>query len=324
MADSANVNNWHWVEKNAEPWSREILKELLLGQNIEQGPVKILLKDFKKLEGDATANNRKAKLIFLYDWSIEVNFVGNVTGSDLEYKGVIEIPNLSDEFDASEIDMNTTIESKGPQEAQIRHVLSTAGLEFIRKQLGEYIRRLKEEFSKGLILETTKPQVVIKGGKGNVFDKRSFQNEVVTSSTKEEKLEKVDVTSFELSDAFKAPPSRLYEMLTSQDLVKVWAGASATVDSKVGGQFSLFGGMITGSFVSLKEDEIVCKWRLKDYPTNHFAQLTVSFVDKGDSSEMKLQVNDCPSNLSEKTQEGLNRHYLQNIGRTFSISSRIF
>lgn len=49
-----NVNNWHWVEKNAEPWSREVLKELLIDQNIEQGSVKILLKEFKKLEGDAT------------------------------------------------------------------------------------------------------------------------------------------------------------------------------------------------------------------------------------------------------------------------------
>lgn len=37
----------------------------------------------------------------------------------------------------------------------------------------------KKNFFQGLILQTTKPQVVTKGGKASVFDKRSFQNEVL-------------------------------------------------------------------------------------------------------------------------------------------------
>jgi activator of HSP90 ATPase len=74
----------------------------------------------------------------------------------------------------------------------------------------------------------------------------------VTASADAGKVqENVDVTSFEVSDAFKAPPSRLYDILTDPDLVKAWAGGSAVLDSKVGGQYSLFNGMITGSFVSL-------------------------------------------------------------------------
>jgi activator of HSP90 ATPase len=118
--DCKNVNNWHWVEKNAEPWSREELKKLLIEQSIEKGPLKIEFKEFKKLEGDATgklfkssvnmkrflANNRKAKLIFLYDWIIEIEFVAKIAGSELEYKGVLSIPNLSDENEASEIDVS--------------------------------------------------------------------------------------------------------------------------------------------------------------------------------------------------------------------------
>lgn len=49
--DMQNVNNWHWVEKNAEPWSRTQLEELFINQTVEKGSLKILLKDFKKLEG---------------------------------------------------------------------------------------------------------------------------------------------------------------------------------------------------------------------------------------------------------------------------------
>lgn len=121
--------------------------------------------------------------------------VATVAGSELEYKGVLDIPNLSDENTADEIDVspfyyftllmlqklkiNVTIETRGPHESEIRHVLNSTGLEFVRKQSGIYIKNLKEEFSKGLILSTDKPQVVIKEGKANAFDKRSFQNEVI-------------------------------------------------------------------------------------------------------------------------------------------------
>jgi activator of HSP90 ATPase len=67
------------VEKNATPWSKERLTELLCGVTIEKGSVKISLTEFKKLQGEATANNRKAKLIFLYEWEIEVKFDGTLT-----------------------------------------------------------------------------------------------------------------------------------------------------------------------------------------------------------------------------------------------------
>lgn len=49
----------------------------------------------------------------------------------MEYKGVIEIPNLSDEYDANEIDMSVTLETKGPKEVEIRNVLLSVGLEVI-------------------------------------------------------------------------------------------------------------------------------------------------------------------------------------------------
>ncbi|VDL66674.1 unnamed protein product [Nippostrongylus brasiliensis] len=171
-ADATNVNNWHWSEKNATPWSKTRLTDLLEGLTIES---------IKTLEGEATANNRKAKLIFLYEWEIKIAFLGRVSGSELEYKGTLEIPNLSDENDSSEIDVNVSLDTKGPHEAAIREILNRLGTEKIRAALDVYIRELKEEFSKGLILPTdkVKPQVVTKG-KTTVVDKKSFQNMVIT------------------------------------------------------------------------------------------------------------------------------------------------
>jgi len=94
------------VEKNATPWSRDRLTALLVGQTVEKGAVRVEFTAFKKLEGEATANNRKAKLIFLFEWELELKFTATVAGGEVEYTGVVEIPNLSDENEADEISVS--------------------------------------------------------------------------------------------------------------------------------------------------------------------------------------------------------------------------
>ena len=90
---------------------------------------------------------------------------------------------MSDENDADEIDVNFTLNTKGAHENEIRHIGNHQLRDFIRKQVGVYIKELKEEFSKGLVLPTDKikPQVV-STGKTNIVDKKAFQNEVVKDS----------------------------------------------------------------------------------------------------------------------------------------------
>ncbi|VDN32958.1 unnamed protein product [Gongylonema pulchrum] len=81
------------------------LKELLENQTFEHDPVTFIFKEITKLEGEATANNRKAKLIFLFEWNIKLDFEAEVSGSEMPYKGSIAIPNLSDENEADEVDV---------------------------------------------------------------------------------------------------------------------------------------------------------------------------------------------------------------------------
>lgn len=60
----------------------------------------------KKLEGEATANNRKGKLIFLYEWNIKCVWEGTLKYDTDKHEGRIEIPNLSDENGADELDVS--------------------------------------------------------------------------------------------------------------------------------------------------------------------------------------------------------------------------
>lgn len=52
-----------------------------------------------------------------------IYFLAKVAGDETEYKGYIEIPNLSDENDAKEVDLNITTETTGPHENAIRSLL---------------------------------------------------------------------------------------------------------------------------------------------------------------------------------------------------------
>lgn len=60
-----NPNNWHWIEKNATQWSKDKLNELLVGFKIENEEITCEIKELKRCHGEASANNRKAKLVFL-------------------------------------------------------------------------------------------------------------------------------------------------------------------------------------------------------------------------------------------------------------------
>uniref|UniRef100_A0AC35TTP8 Aha1_N domain-containing protein n=1 Tax=Rhabditophanes sp. KR3021 TaxID=114890 RepID=A0AC35TTP8_9BILA len=321
-----NHNNWHWVEKNADRWSKDVFEELFTGIEVTRGPVNLKFTGIKSSIGEARANNRKAKLIFLYEWVIKVNFIATVTGFDAEYKGEIEIPNLSDENTADEIDCTSTVETKGPHESDIKSLINKEGTALVQKQCAIYINRLKTEFSKGLIFPVgpIKEQIVIKG-KSSAVDKKSFQNTVVQSG--EEKKQEVvtgpvEVTTFTAKDSFRVSPDNLWKLVFEKENVARWSNSNPTqYDFKENGAFNLLNGQISGTFTKITEnDQVDCKWRIKSYPGDHHADVNFKIVDQGDSSDLIITCNNVPKAKYDETKVGLERYYLQFVGRTFMCS----
>lgn len=103
--DATNVNNWHWTERNASPWSQDKIKELFKDTKFQTDLANFNIVEVDKLEGEASANNRKGKLIFFYEWNIELKWKGSLRNCKDEYTGKIKIPNLSEENDVSEVDV---------------------------------------------------------------------------------------------------------------------------------------------------------------------------------------------------------------------------
>lgn len=104
--DATNVNNWHWTEKNASPWSQDKIKDLFHNFVVKSDLANIKITEVEKCEGEASASNRKGKLIFFYEWDITLKWTGELnSGSGTEHSGKIKVPNLSEENDVSELDV---------------------------------------------------------------------------------------------------------------------------------------------------------------------------------------------------------------------------
>jgi activator of HSP90 ATPase len=83
------------------------LNELLLHFEIKSsdGNLTSQIIEFDKLEGEATANNRKGKLIYFYEWNLVLKWHGKLLNDESgeKIKGKITIPNLSEENTIDEI-----------------------------------------------------------------------------------------------------------------------------------------------------------------------------------------------------------------------------
>uniref|UniRef100_A0A2K5SBS7 Activator of HSP90 ATPase activity 1 n=1 Tax=Cebus imitator TaxID=2715852 RepID=A0A2K5SBS7_CEBIM len=140
-ADATNVNNWHWTERDASNWSTEKLKTLFLAVQVQNEEGKCEVIEVSKLDGEASINNRKGKLIFFYEWSIKLNWTGT-SKSGVQYKGHVEIPNLSDENSVDEVEISVSL-AKDEPDTNLVALMKEEGVKLLREAMGIYISTLK-------------------------------------------------------------------------------------------------------------------------------------------------------------------------------------
>ncbi|KAM5143711.1 activator of 90 kDa heat shock protein ATPase homolog 2 isoform 2-T2 [Callospermophilus lateralis] len=150
--DGTNVNNWHWTERDATSWSKGKLRELLVGITVENEAGHCEVSELKQMEGEASCSSRKGKLIFFYEWNIKLGWKGTLKESGVKHKGLIEIPNLSEENEVDDTEVNVS-KKKGDGDI-LKDLMKTAGTAKVREALGDYLKALKTEFTTGMILPT--------------------------------------------------------------------------------------------------------------------------------------------------------------------------
>ena len=78
-ANWKNVNNWHWVEKNCLPWAQDYLREKLVGLKVNHEGASVSVKAVPTIEGDVDVNQRKGKVIYVFDINVTMDWQGACT-----------------------------------------------------------------------------------------------------------------------------------------------------------------------------------------------------------------------------------------------------
>uniref|UniRef100_G1NJQ8 Activator of HSP90 ATPase activity 1 n=1 Tax=Meleagris gallopavo TaxID=9103 RepID=G1NJQ8_MELGA len=298
---------WGHQERTARPRGAD--RALLLPVRVEGEEGACEVTEVSKLDGEASINNRKGKLIFFYEWAIKLAWTGTST-TGVKYKGYVEIPNLSDENDIDEVEILVSL-AKDEPDTNLKTLMNT----------------LKTEFTQGMILPTVNgehteaaPQVAPKAKDS----KMAASSSTATAQSKSIGV-KIPTCKINLKDTFLTSPEELYRVFVTQEMVQAFTHAHAALEADKGGKFQLLDGSVTGEFVDLvPEKQLVMKWRFKSWPAGHFATITLNFTDKGGETEVCLEGKGIPASEEERTKQGWQRYYFEGIKQTFGYGARLF
>ncbi|XP_003741976.1 activator of 90 kDa heat shock protein ATPase homolog 1 [Galendromus occidentalis] len=321
--DATNVNNWHWTEKDATQWSKDKLNALFTNLEIEDTILSVTITEVSKFEGDAVVNNRKAKLIFIYDLNLELSWEGRCAGSDEVVKGKVEIPNLSEENDLDEIviDVMLSDPTSGFVAEKIKAMMRSKGVDVIRDKLSDYLNALRADYSQGLILPT-------KGGNLNVTSTKGKTGLNKTSTYHPPKQDagtsgvKINTTNLTMEEEFKCTAYELYRVFTVQDMVQAFSQGPAEIVAEIGGKILMLDTNVSGKFLTLNPpDRLEFSWRFKSWPAEHYSKVSMTLDQTNDSTKLKMIQEGVPEAELERTRAGWQRYYFDAIKRTFGFGA---
>jgi len=336
--DATNVNNWHWSEKNADAWSKKKLESLLVNCIIEDPKIgNVCLEEIEKCEGEARVNNRKAKLIFFYEWELTLKWKGHANGKDNEIEGKVEIPNLSEEHeDINDVDVDIKV-TKGkdsPEGELLKEMMRKGtGLKVIREKLKEYVEALKKEYSRDVILPGKHdPTNASSSGKQAVVNNAKTMLNNQTNTDKMKSLEigggtKIEVNTIEHEERFKCTGMELFNALTQPEMIQIFTHTPVKMEghAKKGTEFALLDGNIQGVYTEVTPyTKISQKWRLKSWPAGHFSDVTIKITQTKEETKLSLTQTGVPQKELDNTRHGWLRYYFHAMKQSFGFGASLF
>ncbi|CAI4058516.1 hypothetical protein SKDZ_04G4230 [Saccharomyces kudriavzevii ZP591] len=342
-----NPNNWHWVDKNCIGWAREYLKEKLVG--VEAGSTKdkkyAKIKSVSSIEGDCEVNQRKGKVISLFDLKLTLLIEGHVDskdGSTLPFEGSINIPEVAFDSEASSYQFEISIFKETSELNEVKPL--------IRSQLLPKLRQLFQQFGKDLLathgndIQVPESQVKsdytrsnqqnslseIRGPASKPEKKKSSPATAVAASNANKVTQKGsgNSTSIYLEPTFNVPSCELYETLLDKQRILAWSRSAQFFNSgpklEVSEMFELFGGNVISELVSCEKDKkLVFRWKLKDWPAAFNSTIEMTFHESQEFHETKLQVKwtGIPVGEEDRVRGNFEEYYVRSIKVTFGFGA---
>lgn len=110
-----NPNNWHWVEKNCLPWSKDYFNENLQSIKLDNDQYTITITS-TSVSGDCDVSQRKGKVLCIYDMVLSFDIEGTDKSKDSQFRGSVKIP----EFIHDETDYDYQLNNFGEHKSHVK------------------------------------------------------------------------------------------------------------------------------------------------------------------------------------------------------------
>jgi activator of HSP90 ATPase len=109
---------------------------------------------------------------------------------------------------------------------------------------------------------------------------------------------------------FEAPAKAVYDALMNSAKHAAFTGDAATIDPRTGGEFSAYGGYLTGTFLDIMPGKkIVQKWRAADWPPGVFSRVTIELQEKRGATRLYFTQDGVPEAFADDIAQGWHDYY---------------
>ncbi|KAK9465425.1 activator of Hsp90 ATPase [Lipomyces arxii] len=314
-----NPNNWHWVDKNCVDWSKTYFSDKLVGISATSDTASVTIKKLVDLTGDVDVNQRKGKVISLFDVKIVLDYEGTVDGT--EANGTITIPEVAYDTEEDEYVFEVAITGENREKQPVRALIREKIIPELRTKLAAFgpdliqthgsdiqhpVTENKSKYTSSIQVSQSSPKPVASTAKKTTTSTAAY-----------------NTTSMNLDSVYSTSAAELYTTFLDPGRVTAWTRSPPVKFSPVeGGEYALFGGSVSGKFLKLVENKsIEMSWRLKDWKPDHYANLKITF-DQG-QGETKTIVNwkGIPVGQEDVTRGNFEEYYVKSIKLTFGFGA---
>ncbi|KAH7889508.1 activator of Hsp90 ATPase [Phlebopus sp. FC_14] len=300
--------NWHWKNKNVTSWAKAWFERELATIAIQgQGSESVAVSSVGGVEGDVELGQRKSKLITIYDCKIQLDWTG--TASDgTQVTGKVTIPEVSHETTldgSSEYVYDWSLKTSTSPAVDALYAFARARLPAaLEAKFAEFPVAIIDTHGKDLTVSgepsrtgTPTPAPLASGASGSTTP--------AVSAPKPPQVKKavVDTSQITKEATFMAAAEDLFGLITDGSRIPTWTRAPAQSTAQPDSPYSLFGGGVTGKYVSLTPGkEIVQTWILQSpsWPSEHAASLTTTFVQSSDSTKVTFTLDGVPKGIEDE------------------------
>lgn len=343
-----NPNNWHWVDKNCIAWAKKYFNEKLPGLNTgdkSKDAKYCEIKSVSSIEGDCEVNQRKGKVISLFDLQLMLLITGHVDGE--EYEGSIQIPEVAFDSDINDYQFEVSIYK---ETAKLHEAKET-----IREKLIPQLRDIFQNFGKDLLKEHGSDIQVPESEVKSNFTKAnqqtsmgSVKSNTTTTTTSAPNTTSIPIkpeikkstvvtgevnntTTIHLEPTFNVPSFEIFNTFVDKERILIWSKSpieevgETTQGSPffmIGDKFKLFNGNIYSEIVESKLGELlIMKWRLKDWKPNVYSTMNIEFHESKEFNETKLKIvwSGIPVGEEDRVRSNFEDYYIRPIKLTFGF-----